>query len=61
VAGLDAAGARSVIRSAEKDMFRLGTDEADRQGYERGYERGYAAGLAAAGATDSSTTPPINL
>jgi coenzyme F420-0:L-glutamate ligase/coenzyme F420-1:gamma-L-glutamate ligase len=31
-----AAGARSLIRAAAADMFRLGTDEALRQGYEAG-------------------------
>jgi len=58
VAGLDAPGAKRLIRSAELDMFRLGSDEADRQGYERGhqegreegraeaYDEGYAAGFA---------------
>jgi coenzyme F420-0:L-glutamate ligase/coenzyme F420-1:gamma-L-glutamate ligase len=61
VAGLDAPGAKRLIRSAELDMFRLGSDEADRQGYERGrevgrgegreegraegYDEGYAAGF----------------
>lgn len=38
-------GAASIVRPAEKDMFRLGADEAHRQGY----EEGYAAALAAAG------------
>ncbi|MEP6844045.1 MAG: coenzyme F420-0:L-glutamate ligase, partial [Pseudolysinimonas sp.] len=49
VTGLDAPGATRLIRSAELDMFRLGSDEADRQGYERGraegYDEGYAAGF----------------
>ncbi len=49
VAGLDAPGAKRLIRVAELDMFRLGSDEADRQGYERGraegYDEGYAAGF----------------
>lgn len=57
VAGLDAPGAKRLVRSAELDMFRLGSDEADRQGYERGrqegreegrtegYDEGYAAGF----------------
>ncbi|MDQ1553798.1 MAG: coenzyme F420-0:L-glutamate ligase / coenzyme F420:gamma-L-glutamate ligase, partial [Microbacteriaceae bacterium] len=40
VGGLDLPGARSIVRSAEKDMFRLGSDEA--------YEEGFAAGRAAA-------------
>jgi len=50
VAGLDAPGAKRLIRAADLDMFRLGSDEADRQGYERGraegYDEGYAAGFA---------------
>jgi len=58
VTGLDAQGAKRLIRPAELDMFRLGSDEADRQGYERGraaaraearvegYDEGYAAGFA---------------
>lgn len=49
VTGLETPGAKRLIRSAELDMFRLGSDEADRQGYERGraegYEEGYAAGF----------------
>jgi len=57
VAALDAPGAKRLVRSAELDMFRLGSDEADRQGYERGrqegreegraegYDEGYAAGF----------------
>ncbi len=60
VTGLDAVGAKRLIRVAELDMFSLGSEEADRQGYERGlaegraqgqreaYDEGYAAGLAAA-------------
>jgi len=58
VTGLDAVGAKRLIRVAELDMFRLGSDEAERQGYERGraeardetraeaYDEGYAAGFA---------------
>lgn len=50
VTDLNAAGAKRLIRAAEFDMFRLGSDEADRQGYDRGrvegYEEGYAAGFA---------------
>jgi len=50
VTGLDAPGATRLIRSSELDMFRLGSDEADRHGYERGrsegYDEGYAAGFA---------------
>ena len=39
VTGLEATGASSIIRPAEEDLFRLGTDEA--------YEQGFRAGLAA--------------
>ena len=54
VTGLDAVGAKRLIRVAELDMFRLGSDEADRQGYERGraeghsegYDEGHSAGFA---------------
>lgn len=55
VAGLDVVGAKRLIRVAELDLFRLGSDEADRQGYERGrgegYDEGYAAGFAEGSAT----------
>jgi coenzyme F420-0:L-glutamate ligase/coenzyme F420-1:gamma-L-glutamate ligase len=46
VTGLDAPGAKRLIRVAELDMFRLGSDEADRQGYERGRAEGYDEGYA---------------
>jgi coenzyme F420-0:L-glutamate ligase/coenzyme F420-1:gamma-L-glutamate ligase len=36
VSSLDSPGASSLIRPAEKDMFRLGTDEAWRQGFDAG-------------------------
>ena len=39
VGGLDLPGARSIVRPLERDMFRLGADEA--------YAEGYAAGAAA--------------
>ena len=45
VAGLDAPGASRLIRSAELDMFRLGSDEAHAQGRAEGYDEGYAAGF----------------
>jgi coenzyme F420-0:L-glutamate ligase/coenzyme F420-1:gamma-L-glutamate ligase len=67
VAGLDAAGAKRLIRTAELDMFRLGSDEADRQGYERGraegraegYDDGYAAGFAE-GAAEAARPYPAD-
>nr|WP_274636965.1 coenzyme F420-0:L-glutamate ligase [Microbacterium bovistercoris] len=37
VGDLDLPGARSIVRPAERDMFRVGTDEA--------YDQGYAAGV----------------
>jgi coenzyme F420-0:L-glutamate ligase / coenzyme F420-1:gamma-L-glutamate ligase len=40
VGGLDLPGARSIVRPAERDMFRLGADEA--------YAAGFAAGAASA-------------
>jgi coenzyme F420-0:L-glutamate ligase/coenzyme F420-1:gamma-L-glutamate ligase len=43
VGPLDLPGAAGIVRPAEKDMFRLGADEAHRSGY----DEGYAAGLAA--------------
>ena len=43
VGDLDLPGARALIRPADQDMFRTGSDEAWREGYE--------AGLRAAGAT----------
>jgi coenzyme F420-0:L-glutamate ligase/coenzyme F420-1:gamma-L-glutamate ligase len=36
----DAAGARSIVRSAETDMFRTGSDEAWNEGYSAGYAEG---------------------
>lgn len=46
----DGEGARSLIRPAEKDMFRLGTDEAWRQGFIAGQE---SAGQESAGQQSS--------
>lgn len=37
VGDLDLPGAATIVRSSEKDMFRLGADEAHRLGYEEGY------------------------
>ena len=45
VAGLDAPGAARLVRPAELDMFRLGSDEAHAQGRAEGYDEGYAAGF----------------
>ncbi len=36
VSDLDEAGARSIVRAADDDMFRLGSDEAWQQGFEAG-------------------------
>lgn len=49
VGDLDLAGARSLIRPADQDMFRLGSDEAWREGYEAGLRAG-SAGAGSAGA-----------
>lgn len=46
VGALDLPGAASVVRAPEKDMFRLGTDEAYRAGFEAGREAGRAADAA---------------
>lgn len=43
VGGLDLPGAASIVRDAEKDMFRLGADEAHRDGYAAGLAAGRAA------------------
>ncbi|GLI27439.1 hypothetical protein ARHIZOSPH14_16810 [Agromyces rhizosphaerae] len=51
VGPLDLPGARTIVRPSERDMFRLGTEEA----LERGRREGYAAGVAAAGAGDGGT------
>ena len=44
VGDLDLPGARSIVRQAEHDMFRLGTAEAKAEGYAEGHEEGYAEG-----------------
>ncbi|MCI2956569.1 coenzyme F420-0:L-glutamate ligase [Agromyces atrinae] len=45
VGELDLPGAASIVRPAERDMFRLGTDEAIAEGREAGYAEGYADGF----------------
>jgi coenzyme F420-0:L-glutamate ligase/coenzyme F420-1:gamma-L-glutamate ligase len=61
VTDLDAPGAKRLIRVAELDMFRLGSDEADRQGYERGraegYDEGYADGFTEGSAETEADVP----
>jgi len=49
VGDLDLPGARSIVRPAEHDMFRLGTAEAKAEGYDEGYAAGYDEGTAEAG------------
>jgi coenzyme F420-0:L-glutamate ligase/coenzyme F420-1:gamma-L-glutamate ligase len=44
VGGLDLPGAASIVRAPEKDMFRLGADEAYRDGFKDGYAAAQAAG-----------------
>jgi coenzyme F420-0:L-glutamate ligase/coenzyme F420-1:gamma-L-glutamate ligase len=44
VGDLDLPGARSIVRPAERDMFRLGAAEAHAEGHAEGYDEGYAAG-----------------
>ena len=46
VTGLDAPGARTLVRTGPADMFRLGTDEALAEGYAQGYALGFEAGRA---------------
>lgn len=65
VGELDLPGAASIVRPSERDMFRLGSDEAHAagvaEGYEAGlvegrglgYDEGYAAGFAEADAEDA--------
>ena len=47
-----AAGARSLVRPAANDMFRLGAAEAEALGYERGLAEGLAEGMAQGVAED---------
>ncbi|HEY5224267.1 MAG TPA: coenzyme F420-0:L-glutamate ligase [Microbacteriaceae bacterium] len=49
----DGLGARSIVRTGESDMFRLGSAEAYAEGHAAGYAAGYAAGLAATRAPGS--------
>ena len=42
VTELDEPGARTLVRGAEQDMFRLGSDEAYDEGYRDGYDAGFA-------------------
>jgi coenzyme F420-0:L-glutamate ligase / coenzyme F420-1:gamma-L-glutamate ligase len=44
VGDLDLPGARSIVRPSERDLFRLGTDEALAQGMVAGRTAGYSAG-----------------
>lgn len=43
VGDLDLPGAAAIVRDADKDMFRLGADEAHRAGFEEGYGAALAA------------------
>ncbi|MEO7720315.1 MAG: coenzyme F420-0:L-glutamate ligase [Pseudolysinimonas sp.] len=54
VAGLDAPGAKRLIRSSELDMFRLGSDEARAEGYDEGYAAGFEEGSAESSGEGSS-------
>jgi coenzyme F420-0:L-glutamate ligase/coenzyme F420-1:gamma-L-glutamate ligase len=59
VGDLDLPGARSIVRPAEQDMFRLGAAEAHAEGYDEGYAAGYAEGAAEVGDNSEaeSSTP----
>ncbi|MBM7502629.1 coenzyme F420-0:L-glutamate ligase [Agromyces aurantiacus] len=47
VGGLDLPGARSIVRPRDRDLFRMGTDEAIALGTAAGRSAGYSAGRAA--------------
>lgn len=51
VGELDLPGARALIRSAGEDMFRLGSDEAWREGYEAGVRAGGAGAVSGGGSS----------
>ncbi len=53
VGELDLPGASSIVRPPERDMFRLGSDEARAEGLAAGYAAGYADGFAEADAEDA--------
>jgi coenzyme F420-0:L-glutamate ligase/coenzyme F420-1:gamma-L-glutamate ligase len=53
VTGLDAVGAKRLIRVAELDMFRLGSDESRAEGYDEGYAAGFAEASSEASADDA--------
>jgi coenzyme F420-0:L-glutamate ligase/coenzyme F420-1:gamma-L-glutamate ligase len=48
VGALDLPGARSIVRPLERDMFRLGADEARAEGYTEGFAAGAASAAPAA-------------
>jgi coenzyme F420-0:L-glutamate ligase/coenzyme F420-1:gamma-L-glutamate ligase len=54
VGDLDLPGARSIVRPAERDMFRLGAAEAHAEGYDEGYAAGYDEGAAEGAAADDA-------
>lgn len=56
VTDLGEPGAHRLVRSAEQDMFRLGTAEAFAEGRAAGFAEGYAAGRAAARADRGQAT-----
>ena len=46
VGDLDLPGARSILRPAERDLFRVGADEAYNEGYRDGFDESQAEGVA---------------
>jgi coenzyme F420-0:L-glutamate ligase/coenzyme F420-1:gamma-L-glutamate ligase len=44
VGDLDLPGARSIVRPADRDMFRQGADEAYDEGYRAGFDEAQAEG-----------------
>ena len=61
VSGLDAPGARSLVRTGPADMFRLGTDEALEQGRREGYAAGLSDRPGSPGGPGSSGGPGLPL
>jgi coenzyme F420-0:L-glutamate ligase/coenzyme F420-1:gamma-L-glutamate ligase len=57
VTGLDAPGAKRLIRGSELDMFRLGSDEAHAEGRAEGYDEGYADGFTEGSAESPGEAP----
>lgn len=57
VGALDLPGAASIVRPPERDMFRLGSDEAHAEGYDEGYAAGFAKAESARLAVERDDMP----